>query len=335
MPSPHSPLSTVLAAGVFAVALVTASVSHGKPRTHRVYAGQTLGMIAKRYNVSVQALRNANGLRLGRPIKPKQELIIPDREDEDGSQARELADSKTEAGSQSRLESVGTPDGPRRGRAATPTAPAKPEPSADYVRKPRRPGYVVLVGTLGRWQGQAVTSKGKIPESARKGFDKVLASWRTGNRETIDDQLIRLLVRVSDRFGGRPVRVVSGYRPWSAAQYTPHSRHNLGQAVDFSIPGVPNAVLRDYCRTLGRVGVGYYPNSSFVHLDVRETKTYWVDYSGPGEAPRYADRRGRDPALSSPTIPASVSRPIGGHDSPTSGSVDTQARPTRPLINLQ
>jgi uncharacterized protein YcbK (DUF882 family) len=324
MPRPCQSLSTVLAAGAFAVALATASVSHAKPRTHRVYSGQTLGMIAKRYNVSVQAIRNANGLRVGKPIQPKQELIIPERDDEDGSQARELLDER------------GGNRGAAKDAPQTPAALKKAEPSStEYARKPRRAGYVVLLGTMGRWQGQALTPKGKITDHARKGFEKVLASWRTGSRETIDQQLIRLLVRVSDHFGGRPVRIVSGYRPWSATQYTPHSRHNLGQAVDFSIPGVPNSVVRDYCRSLGKVGVGYYPNSSFVHLDVRETKTYWVDYSGPGEAPRYADGRGRDPALSNPTIPASISRPIGGHDSSPSGSVDTQARPTRPAIELQ
>jgi uncharacterized protein YcbK (DUF882 family) len=331
---PRPSLSTVLLAGAFAVALTTPNVSHAKPRTHRVYAGQTLGMIAKRYNVSVEALRNANGLRVGRPIQPKQELIIPDRDDEDGSQARELHEDKRRG--EDRSGQATAQDGDHRAPETAPMAVRKAAPSSpDYARKPRRPGYVVLVGTTGRWQGQALTPKGKITGPARKGFEKVLASWRTGSRETIDEQLIRLLVRVSDHFGGRPVRVVSGYRPWSASQYTPHSRHNLGQAVDFSVPGVPNSVVRDYCRSLGKVGVGYYPNSSFVHLDVRETKTYWVDYSGPGEAPRYADSRGRDPALSSSTIPASISRPIGGHDSPTSGSVDTQARPTRPAIDLQ
>jgi hypothetical protein len=83
---------------------------------------------------------------------------------------------------------------------------------------------------------------------------------------------------------------VSGYRPPTPNQYTEHSRHNLGEAVDFVVEGVPNEVVRDYCRTLGAVGVGYYPHSSFVHLDVRSVSTYWVDESGPGEAPRYSKR---------------------------------------------
>ncbi|HEY0711832.1 MAG TPA: hypothetical protein VGF45_04105, partial [Polyangia bacterium] len=36
-------------------------------------------------------------------------------------------------------------------------------------------------------------------------------------------------------------------------------------------------------------GVGYYPNSSFVHLDIRRgASAFWIDYSGPGENAIYA-----------------------------------------------
>ena len=59
-------------------------------------------------------------------------------------------------------------------------------------------------------------------------------------------------------------------------------------------PGIDNVTLRDYLRTLTSVGVGYYPNSSFVHLDVRDANTYWVDYAGPGEAPRKTNSRDHD-----------------------------------------
>jgi hypothetical protein len=38
---------------------------------------------------------------------------------------------------------------------------------------------------------------------------------------------------------------------------------------------------------LDQVGVGYYPNSSFVHVDVRSQNTQWVDRSSPGERPEY------------------------------------------------
>jgi hypothetical protein len=116
----------------------------------------------------------------------------------------------------------------------------------------------------------------------------VLASWRTGGEERIHGRLIRMLVRISDTFGGRPIRVVCGYRDPSHREHTKHSKHHLGRAIDFSIPGVPNEVVRDFLRhTFDGVGVGYYPNSTHVHLDIRERSTYWVDVSRPGEPPRY------------------------------------------------
>ena len=158
-----------------------------------------------------------------------------------------------------------------------------------------------LVSFTGSFRGQVMGKDGKLTPAGGKAMSRVLAAWRTGERAQIDEKLVRLVVKVSDHFGGRTLRIVSGYRPFSPQQYTSHSRHNGGHAVDFSVDGVPNEVLRDYCRKLGKVGVGYYPRSSFVHLDVREAATYWVDYSGPGERPRYATGDGRDPA----TIPAS------------------------------
>ncbi len=95
---------------------------------------------------------------------------------------------------------------------------------------------------------------------------------------------------MSDQFGGKPIRVVSGFRRNSHSR---ESRHKQGRAVDFSIECVPNTALSEYCRTLGAVGVGYYPNSSFVHLDVRKSAAAWIDDSGPGQAPRYRRKGAR------------------------------------------
>ena len=81
--------------------------------------------------------------------------------------------------------------------------------------------------------------------------------------------------------------MVSGYRAYTPTQYTPHSNHNFGRALDFRVQGVRNEELRDFCRTLRNTGCGYYPNSTFVHIDVRDAKAYWVDLSRPGEPPRY------------------------------------------------
>ena len=125
---------------------------------------------------------------------------------------------------------------------------------------------------------------------ARGVWDRLLPSERElaryfgVSRPSIHAALLELArAGLVENNGRRPIRIVSGYRTRSFYQ---DSRHKLSRAVDFSIPGIDNTVVRDYLRTLPAAGVGYYPNSSFVHLDVRDTATYWVDYAGPGEAPR-------------------------------------------------
>ncbi len=69
------------------ILLTPASALAGGRRTHVVAKGQTLGMIAHRYHVSIAAICHANGLRRRDPIRPKQKLIIPSPDDDDGSKA--------------------------------------------------------------------------------------------------------------------------------------------------------------------------------------------------------------------------------------------------------
>lgn len=248
------------------------SVTTGSPRVHVVYPGQTLAMIAKRYNITLESLCEANGISRRSPIRPKQRLLIPTK------------DGVVPAAIERSVEPVE----PKKDKeTAKETAKAASKPS-------RSKGMLSLQSYTGSFRGK-VFKKGKITDGARTSIEKVLAAWRSGQHQPINDRLIRMLVKVSDHFGGKPIRVVSGYRPYSPTQYTPHSRHNTGHAVDFSVVGVSNTVVRDFCRTLPNVGCGYYPNSSFVHMDVREMSVYWVDYSGPGQAPRYANAQGRDP----------------------------------------
>jgi membrane-bound lytic murein transglycosylase D len=62
---------------VRSVARTTAAHSDASSRTHVVRRGETLKGLAKRYGVSVQALRNANGLSQRQPIKAGRSLRIP------------------------------------------------------------------------------------------------------------------------------------------------------------------------------------------------------------------------------------------------------------------
>jgi LysM repeat protein len=154
-----------------------------------------------------------------------------------------------------------------------------------YAAPPKQRGQLDLMTHNSRYRGQVIEG-GRVLPAAREEISTLLGAH--GTRPALSERLIRLLVRVSDTFGGRTVRVVSGYR---SSSYYVDSRHKRSEAVDFSIPGVPNAVLRQYLLLLDDVGVGYYPNSSFLHLDVRGCAMQWVDYAGPGEAPRRSPRK--------------------------------------------
>lgn len=258
---------------VFATSPPAWATGKGSPQTHVVQKGQRLGSIAKRYNVSVDALAYANGIRQKDPIKPGLRLVIPDRSDKDGSEARALYLGPGAARDEhpTRRASLEHSSGRRRSGPAW----------EDYARAPRRKNWLEVSNHRSKWRGLVIDSKGKLRPTARAAICELLGA--NGDHPGAPDRLIRLLVDVSNTFGGRPIHIVSGYRTTS---YFRDSRHKTSQAVDFAIVGVPNAVARDYLLGLDSVGVGYYPNSSFLHLDVRGRSTHWVDYAGPGEAPR-------------------------------------------------
>ncbi|MGH9596079.1 MAG: DUF882 domain-containing protein [Edaphobacter sp.] len=54
-----------------------------------------------------------------------------------------------------------------------------------------------------------------------------------------------------------------------------HSQHMEGHAIDLRVPGVTTARLRDAALSLRAGGVGYYPVSQFVHVDVGPVRE-WV-----------------------------------------------------------
>lgn len=105
----------------------------------------------------------------------------------------------------------------------------------------------------------------------------------------VDPGLLERLQQVADRFHVRgkevAMHIISGWRPTSVGSY-----HATAQALDFRVDGVRNEALVAFCKTLEDTGCGYYPNSTFVHMDVRSPGTghvAWIDASGPGESPHY------------------------------------------------
>ncbi len=167
------------------------------------------------------------------------------------------------------------------------------KPRADKARKTQvRNGPVELYAVNGKETLllRLRDDRGRPLRGVQKRFDHFLRCHHTNVQHPMNPRLVRLMYQVGRHYPGRRVEVVSGYRHPSVAK-NPRSPHMQGLACDFRIAGVRNQELRDYLRKgFDKVGVGYYPNSSFVHLDVRKDHSaFWIDYSGPGERANYAE----------------------------------------------
>ena len=138
--------------------------------------------------------------------------------------------------------------------------------------------------------------RGRPVKTWKKHFDKFMRCHQTGTVFKMDLRLAHMLYQTARHYEGRRLEVVSGYRHPKVAR-NPRSPHKKGLACDFRVPGVPNAVLRDWLRkNFDHAGVGYYPNSVFVHLDNRKTgpSAFWIDYAGPGQSASYAENPRED-----------------------------------------
>ena len=115
-----------------------------------------------------------------------------------------------------------------------------------------------------------------IPEALAE-IDKALRDRRTGEVHAISPDLVDLVVRLGSRLQtSAPVHVISAYRsPQSNSQMAAASRgvarlsyHCRGMAIDVRVPGRTLSQLRSAALQLAGGGVGSYPRSDFIHLDV-------------------------------------------------------------------
>lgn len=111
----------------------------------------------------------------------------------------------------------------------------------------------------------------------------VLREPSSGNEHPVDPRVLDLVYRVQTHFNAHEVRIISGYR---TPKKNGTSNHGKGRAIDLVVPGVTDEEVAKFAREQGFVGVGVYPVSGFVHLDVRERSYFWVDTSGPGKRAR-------------------------------------------------
>ena len=135
-----------------------------------------------------------------------------------------------------------------------------------------------------------------IPEALEQ-LNHFLRDHRTQDASHYDPKEFDLLHSIMARLG-KPdgiIDIVCGYRtPWSNAflrqgrassGVAEHSQHIEAKAIDIRVPGVGTAKLRDTAESFEAGGVGYYPVSQFVHVDVGPVRTWSF-----GGAPRRSGR---------------------------------------------
>jgi uncharacterized protein YcbK (DUF882 family) len=115
-----------------------------------------------------------------------------------------------------------------------------------------------------------------VPE-ALDAVNEVLRDFRTGEVHPIAPALLDVLTDLRTTVGSAlPFQVISGYRSAQtnamlrekSAEVAQHSLHMDGLAIDLYLDDVDIDRLHLAALDLSRGGVGYYPVTKFVHLDV-------------------------------------------------------------------
>lgn len=122
---------------------------------------------------------------------------------------------------------------------------------------------------------------GTLDPQALTEIERVLRDRNTDTTHEVDPRLVKMMYRLADHFESRQIVIISGYRGGGGEREGGY--HCRGSAVDLVLSGVELPRLARFARRLGRVGVGFYPNAGYIHLDVRQRSHFWVDRSGPGQ----------------------------------------------------
>ena len=120
-------------------------------------------------------------------------------------------------------------------------------------------------------------AEGEYLERGLQEIHTILRDHRSGEIYTMDSRLLDLLYVLRSQVDSRETyQIISGYRsPATNASLrkkssgvAKRSYHMQGKAIDVRLPGTDLKKLHTAALALQSGGVGYYPSSDFIHVDV-------------------------------------------------------------------
>ncbi|MEN8262286.1 MAG: YcbK family protein [Nitrospirota bacterium] len=160
-----------------------------------------------------------------------------------------------------------------------------PSPSFSALMSPVQPEKSVLIYNVhtGESLKAVYWSEGKYHPDVLKDINYILRDFRADKIQTIDMRLLDFLNEIRLRLDTRQYfHVVSGYRSPETNErlrrnrkgVAKNSMHLYGKAVDFRVPKRNLVLVRKAAMGLRYGGVGFYPYSDFVHVDVGRRRSW-------------------------------------------------------------
>jgi uncharacterized protein YcbK (DUF882 family) len=121
-----------------------------------------------------------------------------------------------------------------------------------------------------------------VPGGIRE-INQILRDHRTGDVYDMDQGLLDLLYLLQTRVDSKQTfQIISGYRsPKTNAMLSGKSKgvakrsyHMQGKAIDIRLNGCDLKQLHKAALSLKAGGVGYYPSSDFIHVDVGRVRRW-------------------------------------------------------------
>lgn len=165
------------------------------------------------------------------------------------------------------------------GRAA-----ARPvEPKSTQHGPPPAPGArpVKLINLHNQWTNEWLAVDPAHPPDAGT-LARFLRDHFTNKATPMEPKLLGFVLAAAAHFKADLAQIVSGFRHpkynlilrKKGHQVARDSQHTHGNAVDFFLPRVTAAQLEAWARAQRWGGVGYYPDSGFVHMDTGPVRTW-------------------------------------------------------------